>query len=117
MRFFALALLAVASTTLVACQEEELACTAIAAYSVNLQLEDDQGAPITDANVQFSVDASALADCDDFGGGSYACGIEQAGAFTIEIDWNGVQETLELEVDADECHVISESESVVLTPL
>lgn len=115
MRLIALATLTVLASTLVAC-EEEVSCTTEAVYSVNVQLEDADGAAIPGATVQYSVDGSAFTDCDEFGDGSYGCGVEQAGTFTIEVDGNGAQDSAEVDVEADVCHVIGETVSFVLAP-
>lgn len=89
-------------------------CTTEARYSTTITVEDAGGTPVTDAEVTYSVDGSAFTDCESFGDGSYACGIEEDGAFRIQVEHEGSTETIDLDIESDECHVIQQTATVTL---
>lgn len=114
-----LAALAVVSFS--ACPLEQVACTELAAFSVNVTLTDDStDTPIDDATVTFSVDGGAAQDCENLGGGSYACGVEVEGDFVINAshpDYVAGEGSATVVKDEDGCHVVGESVALALTPI
>lgn len=103
-------------TSLLACNVG-VSCDEYAATSVSITVEDDTGAPIDDATVEYAVDDGPFEPCERYDlQSSWFCGIEEAGSFVIQVDWNGVTDTVELEVEADACHVIPQSHTFVLSP-
>lgn len=115
MRFAVLPLIAAFASVLVAC-ERNIACTDLFAYSVSLQVEDADGAPIDDATVQYNVDGGAFSDCENLGGGNYACGGEEDGDLTVTVAWSGAEDTMDFQIESDECHVIGQSATFVMVP-
>lgn len=104
---------------LTAC-DEPVVCTDLAAASVQVHLEDEQGAPITGAAVTWNqADAIGPAeDCLEMQAGDYTCGYEVEGALVVSISAPGfADETVTVEVSADECHVITEQVDVILEAL
>ena len=81
-----------------------------------MNVEDSLG-PVEGLPVEYSA-GDAFVACEDFGGGTYACGWEQAGLIEIRID-DPAYELFEeaIEVGEDECHVITEILDVVLIEL
>lgn len=100
-----------------ACFEKEVACTEIAVSSAQITLVDEAGAPVVGASVIASTDSGEL-DCEDWEStGVYVCGFEVSGPFLISIEAEGFEPAeVELEVGLtdDECHVVTEVETVVM---
>ena len=93
-------------------------CTTEARSSVSLTVVDEQGNALADADAVFAVDGGAERDCESMGNGAFVCGWEEAGAFTITVDAEGFgAKTVQLTVDADECHVQTEILEVTLEPV
>jgi hypothetical protein len=99
--------------------EEEATCTADIKYSVQMSLEDQDGNPITDADISYIIDGVEGEFVEEMSGGTYAVGEEEAGEFEISIAvhleypndeccWAEGAATISLTVEADECHVIPE---------
>ena len=87
----------------------EAGCTMIAAYSTTISVVDDAGAPIAGATATYTVDGGSPKPCDSWSAGQLACGIEEAGHFVVEVSADGfIGSSAEVEVEADECHVIGE---------
>ena len=91
-------------------------CESSLVASVSLGLEQPDGTPITDAVVRYSVNDGPVLDCQSNVPGSWVCGYEQDGLFLVTIDWNGARENLEYDVDATQCHVTTQVDTIVLTP-
>lgn len=107
-----LALFALAAP-LAAC-EEPIACDEMAVASVNVHVEDSLG-PVEGLAVEYAAEDLAFVPCEDFGGGDYVCGWEQAGLIEIRIDEEGYELfEAEVEVEEDVCHVIGEELDVLL---
>lgn len=109
-----------------ACSPEEVACTEIFTYSSTLNLVDQAGNPITDADISYTVDGQAGSYVESFENGSFAVGGEEAGDFVVEISasvdvendqfcWEVGTATLEYTIEADECHVIGQTFDVELS--
>jgi hypothetical protein len=101
---------------LVGC-EREIACTLEAVNAVNIVLEDQEGNPITDAEISYTVEGEEGTDVMSFSDGSYALGVEQAGDYEISIYtevyeegnsccWQEGRVDISVTVESDECHVI-----------
>lgn len=89
-----------------ACAPLEPECTAMAAASVNMTVQDEASAPIADADATYSVDGAEAEPCEHMVGGDYVCGWERAGSFEIRVQREGFAEAVEqVEVKAGECHV------------
>ncbi|GDX83514.1 hypothetical protein LBMAG42_53250 [Deltaproteobacteria bacterium] len=94
---------------------EQTACDTMAAYSVTVSLVDGEGAPVTTASVNYTVDDGTATACQSVGGGDFVCGIEQAGHFVISATREGyVPVTGEADVVAGECHVKAEALELLL---
>jgi hypothetical protein len=92
-------------------------CENYAAYSVNVTVADDGGAGVDDAEVTYTVDGGNESDCESFGEGDYACGVEESGEITVYVVAAGFEEAQQtVEVDADRCHVIPEAMDFDLVP-
>lgn len=87
--------------------EKDIACTDHLAWSVELSLIDEAGGPVEGATVSVT-DGSITEDCYEYEG-TYTCGAELAGDLTISMEASGFSaEELDVTVEADECHVISQ---------
>lgn len=85
---------------------ELIACDTMLVFSVNLTVVDEGGAPIEGASARYRVDGGPEAACEDLGGGAFACGADEAGAFEITVEAEGREaEIVEAVVEAGECHV------------
>lgn len=117
-RLASLSIVAVAAT-LTGC-ESLVDCTTDARASVQLTVVDSSGAAIAGASATYTIedeDWPAPQPCEDMGGGTLVCGWEVDDTFHIEVTAPGyASETLELDVFADECHVITEQVTVTLQP-
>lgn len=74
-------------------------------------MKDEQGDPITDAEVVFSVDGGEEEACD-----ANHCGSEREGTFVItarKAGYEDAQKSIVVGPDADGCHV--ETETLALT--
>ena len=95
-------------------------CSAIAIASVFVTLEAADGA-LDDgsaATVEYSVDGGDFSDCVlNPGTLNYSCGYEEPGSFVVRASADGyVPAEATAEVESDECHVITESVTLVLEP-
>ena len=93
---------------------DEMACTTEARSSVTLEVVDTMGNRITDATVTYSVDGGASKNCEPFPDGTYTCGFEEAGAFSITATRGMDTHTHNLTVTSDECHVIGQNVTITL---
>ncbi len=94
---------------LAACFEEELACTNFYAFSVTTTVVSVSGETLEGVVGSYSVDGGDSKPCEDFGKGNFVCGGEEAGHFAVTFEADGhVAQTQEVDVEADECHVIGE---------
>ena len=95
-------------------------CTEIFVYSVSLSLVDEDGVPLSDAIVSYTVDGEEGSYVEHFFDGEYMVGGEESGFFEIdiyaELPVEGDDDcfrigsaTLEATIEADECHVIPQS--------
>ncbi|MSQ00940.1 MAG: hypothetical protein EXR71_03480 [Myxococcales bacterium] len=98
-----------------ACTTEPTACTELFAYSVTVNVSAESGGALTNVVGTYRVDGGAVADCESVVDGQLWCGGEEEGHFEITIvaDGHGAQ-TQEVDVAADECHVIGETLDFVL---
>lgn len=91
-------------------------CTEIAMSSVTLSVVDADGSPVPDAAATFSVDGGAAEDCESFSG-TFTCGYERAGTFTVEASAPGYADnsaTVTIGMDAAGCHVVGQSITITL---
>ena len=69
------------------------------------------------ATVTYTVDGTE-SECSEPFAGAFWCGTELEGPFTLRASAEGYEDAQDsVTVEADECHVITESVSLVLTPL
>ena len=109
---------AVAASVFAAGCDPVVNCTLEARSSVTANVDDDAGAPVTQATVRFAVDGGEPQDCDDnFDDGSYTCGFEIAGDFVITAEKSGhdpSEATATVGETDDGCHVESELVRLIL---
>jgi hypothetical protein len=99
------------------CVEEEIVCTTEMRSSVSLLVHDDSGAVIPDTTVSYTVDGGVSKPCESWTAGEWVCGWEEAGSFEITAVAPGFDpKVVEVVVEADVCHVISQVADVVLVP-
>ena len=65
--------------------EEEVACTAEFVYSSQIEIIDEDGAPITSANISYQVDGVEGEYVENYETGIYVVGGEEAGDFVVQI--------------------------------
>jgi len=94
---------------LVACSSDEVACTTLAAVSVTVTVEDSAGMPVTDADLEYTVNGGPAKPCDQVIENSYDCGVEESGNFVITATRDATTKTANVTVTADECHVIGQT--------
>lgn len=96
----------------------ELVCTTLAAYSTTVSVVDADGQPVARAAGTYTVDGGASKPCDSWTAGELACGVEEAGHFVVEVSADGFNAGIaEVDVGADECHVIGETVEIELEAL
>lgn len=88
-------------------------CTLQANASVVVKVVDAFGALVTDAIVKYCVDDGIEKPCE-FTGSRYRCGVEEDGDFTITARKGMLAKTVEIEVEADVCHVDTQSVTIQL---
>ncbi len=92
-------------------------CTDIAILSVDLTLLDEDGAPVSGAQVRYSVDGGETQYCESWNDGSYQCGYEEAGEFAFVVDAAGYElDEFTQTVEQGECHVGTERVERTLVP-
>lgn len=91
-------------------------CNDLAVASVNVIVRDATGAPVSGARVDYTVDGGELEACDDLGDGSYVCGYEVSGMFSITAVEGTNEATDQVTVTRDECHVNPEVLTLTLMP-
>ena len=94
-------------------------CTDEARSSVQVTVTDDQGQPLTDAKVTFSVNGQAAEDCKLLGN-DYVCGWEIKGAFVITARKAGyvdAQQSVSVGELPDGCHVDGKQLTLQLVPV
>jgi hypothetical protein len=93
------------------------ACTDIAAISVTAKVLDAAGAPVKDAVVEYTVNGGAKKTCENaFGDGSYLCGSEETGTFSITATSKDGTKTksASVTVTQGECHVNAQTVTITL---
>ncbi len=90
-------------------------CTEEARASGNVIVKDADGAPVSDARVDYILDGK-LEPCENFGDGSYVCGYEQSGDFSITAVKGTMSAGADVTVTRDACHVESEVVELTLMP-
>lgn len=100
---------------------ETVECTELAAVSVIVTVVDDQGTPMPEAQVFFSVDGAAEVACEGHDDAVFMCGYEELGEITVTASAVGGytedSETVFVELDEDGCHVVGQSVELVLEAL
>ncbi len=102
------------------CGPEEIACTEIAVVSVSVSVVDGDGQAVPDAAVTYSVDGGVDVACDRLSDetSTFACGYEVSGSLEIVVIATGYAPfDRTLVVEADACHVISQTLEAVLEPV
>lgn len=92
-------------------------CTAWVAPSVEVTVVDASGRSYLPEGVSYAVDGGAFADCAHRGTSRYTCGYEEPGRFVVRVIDGGAvaaEETLEVRLTDDHCHVITEHLQIVL---
>ena len=93
-------------------------CTAQFVYSLALTIEDQDGQPVDNANISYTVDGEAGTYVEYFTNGEYFVGGEEAGDFEVDIyveipagaDCFDIGDAyFSVTVEADECHVITQA--------
>lgn len=107
------------ATGLAGCVPVATNCTDIAISSASIDIQDELGEPIADADVRFRTADMAEQSCEEFAmPANYVCGFEVAGELIITIEAAGYEPTeLTVTVEQDQCHVITEDRVVTLTPM
>jgi hypothetical protein len=110
-------LLLLAPLFLTACPAPQVACTTIAITSVNLQVVDESGAPVSGVVATYDRGEGPTA-CGSLSDTQFFCGMEESGSFVIHVEAPGFSSfDTTVEVGADECHVIGETVEAVLSPV
>ncbi|MRG96205.1 hypothetical protein [Polyangium spumosum] len=109
MRSFLVYTLGFCLIPLAACSSGEVACTLIATVSVTVEVVDGTGAPVTDADLTYTVNGGPSKPCEQVFENSYDCGTEEAGDFVITANRDASTKTASVTVTADECHVIGQT--------
>lgn len=94
--------------------QDDGACTAIAVYSVTVDVQDADGNPIGDADVVYTVDGGAEQDCEAAEEGTWLCGVEVRGEIEVFAIADEGEADMAFDVEADRCHVIPQSGTLVL---
>ena len=85
-------------------------CDSSIHFSVIVNVVDASGAPINDATVTYSVDGDPAVSCGAAtNSNQHICGSEIEGDFTITVTRGSEKKTQELSVDANYCHVETQS--------
>ncbi|MDC0744478.1 hypothetical protein [Polyangium mundeleinium] len=116
MRLLPASLLSLCLISLAACSpsSDEVACTTIAAISVTVDVVDSTGAPVTDADLTYTVNGGPSKPCEQVVENSYDCGVEESGNFVITATRDMATKSANVTVTADECHVIGQSLTMTL---
>jgi hypothetical protein len=92
-------------------------CTADARASAQIDLVDAEGASVSGASLSWSTDEGE-GSCEEFVAGQYVCGWEVGGAMHIVAEADGYASAeVEVFVEEDECHVLTEMLELVLEAL
>lgn len=96
------------------CPSKEIACTDLAAVSVNLTVVDADGSAVPGAVATFD-SGSGPSECFALNEKEFGCGYEVKGTIQIHVEAPGFRSVDQsVEVGADECHVIGELVTVTL---
>ncbi len=103
---------------LTACTTEPMGCTDLYAYSVTATVTSTSGEALSGVAGTYTVDGGAEQACEPWVSGDVlVCGGETAGHFVVTVTAEGHEPaTQEVDVEADECHVIGEALEVALEP-
>lgn len=105
----------IALLLLAACDLEGVACTTDFRTSVTVTVASDSALPLENVVGSYTVDGGPEKPCESIADGEFWCGGEEAGHFEITFSAdNAAPVTHELDVAADECHVIGETLAVTL---
>ena len=96
-------------------KEEGLLCTTDIRSSAILTLTDQNGDPISDAVISYTVEGVEGQYLETWANGQYVIGEEESGGFVVDIIaevatedpccWNVGSTTLEFTIEENECHV------------
>jgi len=90
-------------------------CTTEARVSVQVTITDQAGNIVDGATVTYDSDDGTGLPCDEGSAGTWACGYEVDGEITVHAEAPFLLPASDtVTVDSDECHVISESLTLVL---
>lgn len=87
----------------------------MASVSVSVTAED--GTPITDAMVTYSVDGVEMGACEAWPGGGWVCGFEVPGHFVVTataVGYEPASAEVDIAMDAQGCHVLGEAVTLTL---
>lgn len=94
---------------LAACDTDDLACTTDFRASVTVTVASDSALPLENVVGTYTVDGGPEKACEAIADSQFWCGGEEAGHFEITFSAdNAAPVTQEVDVAADECHVIGE---------
>ncbi|MCB9795619.1 MAG: hypothetical protein H6741_23190 [Alphaproteobacteria bacterium] len=95
-------------------------CAAVEMPGVLVDVVDEAGAPIADAEVAYAPrdeDWTAPEPCEDQGGGEFACAWGRWGLLDVEAHAEGLQSAYaEVDVPSDECGPITQTLTLTLAP-
>ena len=96
--------------------DDDVFCTEVFVYGVNLSLADSSGAPISGATVTLT-EGEFSETMEDVGAGSYVGAGERAGTYEMQVEAEGFtgQTISGITVNEDVCHVIPVVREVTLT--
>lgn len=116
MRTLALLPLLVACATTIPDGADPVACTKEARASTIVTLVTEDGQEIWDApQVTFTTPGAEARPCEAWADGRFVCGWEVAGPMTLRGDaWGWDPAEVEVDVPADECHVITQEVRLTL---
>ena len=94
---------------------EPIDCTADERISVTVTLTGETGERVVEADVWFTTPSGVEQACESWDNGHYACGFEVAGPMTVHADaWGYEPVQVDLDIAADECHVLTEQIELVM---
>lgn len=94
-----------------------IVCTEQFVYGVNVSVSDENGDAVTGATLTLT-DGDYTETMDEISDGEYVGAGERAGTYSLTVEAAGFESVTidDIEVNADECHVLPESREVELTP-
>lgn len=97
--------------------DNNIVCTAVFVFGLSVTVTDDMGDPVSGATLTLT-EGTYTETMAEFQTGQFAGAGERAGTYTLTVEASGFEPVTlnNIQITADECHVIPVNQDVTMTP-